>query len=70
MQRISLNEVTDDMTLAKPIYFHEPELDEIVTALFDEIFQYKDILICLSQISTGEKASAFRCFPPCRPAAP
>lgn len=36
MQRISLNEVTDDMTLAKPIYFHEPELDEIVTALFDE----------------------------------
>ena len=126
MRRISLNEVTDDMTLAKPIYqgtklilqtgvagipkykeklnnvgifsvyvndpvsddisvpdvvceqtrekckatlrlvcdhlrqqgnFHEPELDEIVTALFDEIFQNKDILICLSQISTADDAT-------------
>lgn len=57
MQRISLNEVTDDMTLAKPIYFHEPELDEIVTALFDEIFQNKDILICLSQISTADDST-------------
>ena len=57
MQQISLNEVTDDMTLAKPIYFHEPELDEIVTALFDEIFQNKDILICLSQISTADDST-------------
>ena len=126
MRRISLNEVTDDMTLAKPIYqgtklilqtgvagipkykeklnnvgifsvyvndpvsddisvpdvvceqtrekckatlrlvcdhlrqqgnFHEPELDEIVTALFDEIFRNKNILICLSQISTADDAT-------------
>lgn len=126
MRRISLNEVTDDMTLAKPIYqgtklilqtgvaelgkykeklnnigvfsvyvndpvsdditvpdvvceqtrekcrstlrlvcdhlrqqgnFHEPELAEIVTALLDEIFQNKDILISLSQICTVDDAT-------------